>query len=291
MKKSTGFKWKHDEPETILLVVRWYLRYNLSFRDLLEIMEERGLTIGHITIVRWVHPYGPELDKRVPCYLKQMNDFWRVDETYVRVKGQWIYLYRVVDPVWNTVNFYLSKNRNSKLVKCFFKKDLAFSHVHVSTPRVMTVGKNPAYPAAVEALKIMITEAMKMETTVQAPFSGTVTKIYLQNGEAISTRELLIELELEEQRQKSSKHRSDSKMVRTVLRGNPSIYKVSQYLRSVISQVRRKVMKYFPYLNTCSQACFFDFKRSFEIKQEFLSALRLQGYVANENVFYSEMKV
>src|SRR4051794_32039305 len=90
MEKQNVFKWKHDQPDIILLTVRWYLRYNLSFRDLVEMMEERDLFIAHTTIMRWVHQYGPELDKRIRRHLKQINDSWRVDETYIKVKGQWI---------------------------------------------------------------------------------------------------------------------------------------------------------------------------------------------------------
>ncbi|PEY99458.1 IS6 family transposase, partial [Bacillus cereus] len=97
MEKKNWFKWKHYQSDIILLTVRWYLRYNLSFRDLVEMMEERGLSISHTTIMRWVHQYGPELDKRIRRYLKQINDSWRVDETYIKVKGQWVYLYRAVD--------------------------------------------------------------------------------------------------------------------------------------------------------------------------------------------------
>ncbi|MBC6975069.1 IS6 family transposase [Bacillus sp. Xin] len=151
MRNQNLFKWKHYQPEIILLIVRWYLRYNLSFRDLVEIMEERGLSIAHTTIMRWVHQYSPELDKRIRRHLKQSNDSWRVDETYIKVKGQWMYLYRAVDSKGNTIDFYLSKNRNAKSAKRFFKKALSFSHV--SNPRVITVDKNPAYPAAVEKLK------------------------------------------------------------------------------------------------------------------------------------------
>ncbi|MBJ7987403.1 IS6 family transposase, partial [Bacillus cereus] len=96
MEKQNLFKWKHYQPDIILLTVRWYLRYNLSFRNLVEMMEERGLSLTHTTIMRWVHQYGPELDKRVRRHLKSTNDSWRVDETYVKVKGQWMYLYRAV---------------------------------------------------------------------------------------------------------------------------------------------------------------------------------------------------
>ena len=151
LEKQNLFKWKHYQPDIILLTVRWYLRYNLSFRDLVEIMEERGLSIAHTTIMRWVHQYGPELDERVRRHLKTTNDSWRVDETYVKVKGQWLYLYRAVDSEGNTIDFCLSKARNKQAAKRFFKKALAFSHV--SEPRVITVDKNPAYPIAIQELK------------------------------------------------------------------------------------------------------------------------------------------
>lgn len=81
MEKQNLFKWKHYQPDIILLTVRWYLRYNLSFRDIVEMMAERGLSLAHTTIMRWVHQYGPELDKRVRRHLKSTNDSWRVDET------------------------------------------------------------------------------------------------------------------------------------------------------------------------------------------------------------------
>lgn len=126
MTKPVDFKWKHYGPEMILLAVRWYLRYSLSYRDLVEMMEERGLSIAHTTIMRWVHRYGLELDKRVRRHLKKTNDSWRVDETYIKVKGKWMYLYRVVDSEGNTVDFYLSKNRKIKSAKRFFKKGQTF---------------------------------------------------------------------------------------------------------------------------------------------------------------------
>ncbi|PGR95009.1 IS6 family transposase [Bacillus pseudomycoides] len=151
MKKENLFKWKHYQPDIILLTVRWYLRYNLSFRDLMEMMKERGLSISHTTIMGWVHQYGPELDKRIRRHLKLTNDSWRVDETYIKVKGQWMYLYRAVDSEGNTIDFYLCESRNKQAAKRFFKKALAFSYV--SKPRVVTVDKNPAYPIAIQELK------------------------------------------------------------------------------------------------------------------------------------------
>ena len=91
-KASNIFKWKHYEAEIILLTVRWYLKYSLSYLDLVEMMSERGLKISHTTIMRWVHEFGPEIDKRIRPFLNPTNDSYRVDETYINVKGQWKYL-------------------------------------------------------------------------------------------------------------------------------------------------------------------------------------------------------
>lgn len=134
-----------------MLCTRWYLRYSLSYRDLVEMMAERGLTVSHTTIMRWVHEYGPELDHRVRPHLKLTNDSWKVDETYVKVKGKWMYLYRAVDSEGNTLDFMLSKKRDKKAAKRFFKKVLKAEHNQ--DPRVINVDKNIAYPPAVEELK------------------------------------------------------------------------------------------------------------------------------------------
>src|SRR5664280_2010159 len=85
------------EPGLILCAVRWYLRYSLSLRDVEELLEERGLNVDHTTVWRWVQYYGPELEQRLRRHLKPTNKSWRVDETYVRVKGRWCYLYRAID--------------------------------------------------------------------------------------------------------------------------------------------------------------------------------------------------
>ncbi len=97
MNHPNPFKWRHFEADIILLCVRWYLRYALSYRDLEEMMGERGLQVDHTTIYRWVQHYAPELEQRCKPHLKTTNDSWRVDETYVKVKKVWMYLYRAVD--------------------------------------------------------------------------------------------------------------------------------------------------------------------------------------------------
>lgn len=106
MERENIFKWKHYQPDIILLTVRWYLRYNLSLRDLVEMLEERGLSLSHTTIMRWVHQYGPELNMRIRKHLKRTNDSWRVDETYIKIKGEKMYLYRAVDSKGSTLDFY-----------------------------------------------------------------------------------------------------------------------------------------------------------------------------------------
>jgi IS6 family transposase len=141
------FNWKHYEADIILLVVRWYLKYSLSYRDLVELMEERGLHIAHTTIMRWVHQFDPELDKRIRVYLKPTTDSYRTDETYIKVNGQWKYLYRAVDSKGDTIDFMLSANRDVHAAKRFFRK--AMSSSHNQSPRVITVDKNPAYPPAI----------------------------------------------------------------------------------------------------------------------------------------------
>lgn len=151
MKKENIFKWKHYQPDIILLTVRWYLRYNLSLRDLVEMMEERGFSLAHTTIMRWVHQYGPELNKRIRTHLKSTNDSWRVDETYIKIKGEKMYLYRAIDSEGNTIDFYLSRKRDAKAAKRFLKKALA--SCHATKPRSITADGDKAYPVAIRELK------------------------------------------------------------------------------------------------------------------------------------------
>jgi IS6 family transposase len=145
------FKWRHFLPEIILLNVRWYCRYSLSYRDLEEMMQERGVEVDHSMINRWVLKYASELEKRIRPYLKPANDSWRVDETYIKIKGEWKYLYRAVDSEGNTLDFLLSAKRDSKAAARFFRKVLKGQRTQA--PRVITVDKNAAYPVAIDALK------------------------------------------------------------------------------------------------------------------------------------------
>jgi transposase-like protein len=95
---------QHFQDEVILLCVRWYLRYSLSYRDLEELMTERSLSVDHSTIARWVSHYAPILHQRMRRHLRHQNRSWRVDETYVRVAGRWTCLYRALNSEGNTID-------------------------------------------------------------------------------------------------------------------------------------------------------------------------------------------
>jgi transposase, IS6 family len=114
-------------------------------------MLERGLCVDHTTIYRWVQHYAPELERRCRPHVKSTTDSWRVDETYIKVKKEWVYLYRAVDSQGNTLDFVLSPTRDGEAAKCFFLKTLAAAHT--SEPRVINVDKNAAYPKAIAELK------------------------------------------------------------------------------------------------------------------------------------------
>src|ERR1700720_2422829 len=138
------FKWRHFEPEVIVCAVRWYLRFSLSYRDVEELLMERGLPADHTTIWRWVQRYAPELNKRCRRELKPTNGSWRVDETYICQGGSWRYLYRAVDSTGATIDFWFSAERDAAAAKHFFQKALqAPGHPR---PRVITVDGNPSYP-------------------------------------------------------------------------------------------------------------------------------------------------
>ncbi len=144
------FRGRHFRSEIIVLCVRWYLRYPLSYRDLEEMMAERGLDVDHSTIARWVLYYSPILNRRIRREMRHPNRSWRVDETYVRVAGKWAYLYRAIDSAGNTIDFLLSPNRDLIAAKGFLR--LALSAVQVR-PRVVNVDGHPAYATAIEDLK------------------------------------------------------------------------------------------------------------------------------------------
>jgi transposase, IS6 family len=148
---TNPFKWRHFPGEVILLSVRWYLRYPLAYQHVSELLAERGVAVHPTCIWRWVQTYAPELNKRCRPHLKTTNKSYRTDETYIKVKGEDKYLYRAVDSTGQTIDFLLTAKRDATAAKRFFRK--ALSSPANPVPRVINVDKNPAFPAAVEALK------------------------------------------------------------------------------------------------------------------------------------------
>ena len=134
------------------LAFRWYLRFSLSYRDVEELLAERGLHADHVTVWRWVQRYAPEMERRLHSRLRPTNDSWRVDETYIRVKGKWVYLYRAVDYTGATIDFLLSAKRDAAAAERFLAKALGGenhrrrgSSTPMSTPviRLPSCGSKP----------------------------------------------------------------------------------------------------------------------------------------------------
>jgi len=149
----SDFKGRHFEGEIVLWAVRWYCRYGVSYRDLEQMMGERGVSVDHSTIYRWVQKYAPEIERRLRWQWRQpRSTSWRVDETYIKVRGQWAYLWRAVDKFGDTIDFYLSPTRNTAAAKRFLGKALSCLK-HWELPHVINTDKAPTYAAALAELK------------------------------------------------------------------------------------------------------------------------------------------
>src|SRR5258705_5763333 len=145
------FKGRQHPGDLIILCVRLYLRYPLSYEHVAELVAERGAEVDASCIWRWVQAYAPELNKRCRPYLKPVNKSYRIDETYIKVKGKDKYLYRALDSTGQTLDFLLTARRDMAAAKRFLSRAIDASGN--AMPRVMNVDKSPAYPAAMEALK------------------------------------------------------------------------------------------------------------------------------------------
>jgi len=129
--------------------LRWYLTFKLSSRDLVQMMAERGISLTHTTILRWVQRYVPEFEKRWNRYARPVGDSWRVDETYLKIRGQWVYLYRAVDKAGRTVDFLLSRRRDMAAATRFFSR----ATKQHGAPRVITLDGSADSHRAVAKLK------------------------------------------------------------------------------------------------------------------------------------------
>jgi transposase-like protein len=149
--KKNPFKGRPFTTEVLLWAVRWHLQFPISSRDLERMLADRSVTVDHTIIFRWIQAYAPELDKRLRPLLSMTNGSMRVDETYVKVKGRWMYLYRAVDAHGQTIDFLRSAKRDAATARRFFRK--ALKQAHTVNPRTLTVDKNAAYPSATKAMK------------------------------------------------------------------------------------------------------------------------------------------
>ncbi len=128
------------------MAVRWYLRYGLSYRDVEELLAERGITVDHVTVYRWVQRFTAEfIEAARPCR-RLPGDRWHVDETYVRISGRWTYLYRAVDQYGQVIDVYLSTRRDLHAARAFFTRALSVG----VTPIEVTTDRAPAYPRVLD---------------------------------------------------------------------------------------------------------------------------------------------
>ena len=148
-----NFKGRHFDKIIILMSVRWYCAYALSYRNIEELMKERGVSIDHATIQRWVVKYAPQLEANFRRKHKRaVGKSWRMDETYIKVRGKWHYLYRAVDKAGGTIDFMLSETRDKKAAVKFFSRAIG----EAGLPETVTVDKSGANLAALTAINALL---------------------------------------------------------------------------------------------------------------------------------------
>jgi transposase-like protein len=141
----TGFRFPR---EVIVLAVRWYLRYGLSYRDVEELLAERGVVVDHVTVYRWVQRFTPLLIDAARSCRHVPGDRWFVDETYVKVAGRWVYLYRAIDQYGQVIDVLISEKRDLTATRRFFTRALE----HGPRPTEVTTDRAPAYPRVLDEL-------------------------------------------------------------------------------------------------------------------------------------------
>jgi transposase-like protein len=138
--------------------IRWYVAYPLSYRHVEELMEERGIELDHATVNRWVVKYSPGLERKFRKYKKAIGKSWRMDETYIKVKGEWVYYYRAVDKEGQTIDFFLSRTRDTQAAQAFFEKAIGSS----GQPEKVNIDKSGANLAGLEAVNNGLPEGQKI---------------------------------------------------------------------------------------------------------------------------------
>lgn len=145
------FKRHRFPPQIILLAVRWYCRYPVSYRDVQDMLSERGIHVDRSTINRWVVKFGPEISRRLKPLQSARSMYWHVDETYIRVAGKWRYLWRIVDEHGRFVEFRLTAKRDARAAKAFLEQ--ASRNCGLYPPMTIVTDKAPTYPGIINAMQ------------------------------------------------------------------------------------------------------------------------------------------
>ena len=153
-----SFKGRHHKQELILQCVRWYVAYSLNYRDLEELVAERGYVVDHSTIQRWVVHYAPRIEKVFRQNKKRTGLRWRMDESYLKINGQWKYLYRAVDKEGNTIDFLLTAKRDTKAARRFLNKAIGSN----GKPSLINIDKSGANTAAIKQYNRDVNKRVKI---------------------------------------------------------------------------------------------------------------------------------
>jgi transposase-like protein len=145
----SAFAGFYFPPDVIVLAVRWYLRFALSYRDVEELLADRGIEVDHVTIYRWVQRFTPLLAEAARPCRHAVGDHWHVDETYVKVAGRWRYVYRAIDQSGQVVDVFVSIRRDAKAARRFFERAIGTTKV---MPAEVVTDRAPTYPLVIEEL-------------------------------------------------------------------------------------------------------------------------------------------
>ena len=153
-----NFKGSHFPKDIILMSIRWYVSYPLSYRHVEELMEERGVHLDHATVNRWVIKYSPLLEAEFRKSKSSVGKSWKVDETYIKVKGNWVYYYRAVDKEGKTIDFFLSPTRDAEAARTFFEKAIGSSGL----PEKVNIDKSGANLLGLQRVNHTLSEHQKI---------------------------------------------------------------------------------------------------------------------------------
>ena len=149
---SLNFSGRHFPTDIIIQALRYYLAYKLSYREIEEMFAERNIHFYHSTLNRWVIKYALQLEAVFRKKKQRVSDSWRMDETYVKVKGRWVYYYRAVDKYGAIIDFYLSETRDEPAARAFFNKTI---NQH-GLPEKVVIDKSGANAAALDTINVRL---------------------------------------------------------------------------------------------------------------------------------------